>query len=96
MQAFNINDRVRVKLTPEGKAAHAADHAAFWAKVGKAMPYKPPKEDAEGYSTWQLWSLMQAFGSHIGLGLKVPFDTEILLVKEQSPLTQNDPKEEHF
>lgn len=94
MQTFNINCQVRVKLTPEGRAAHAADHEAFWASVKARTPrYVPPREDAEGYSTWQLWSLMQAFGKHINLGGPLMFETNILLLPEG--VKSEDKSEEH-
>jgi hypothetical protein len=37
----------------------------------------PPKEDAEGWSEWQLWVLMQEFGPHMGLGFLAVIETEI-------------------
>ena len=75
---FNINEKVRVKLTEHGRALHREDHKKLWAHLEQKAPkYTPPKEDAEGWSEWQLWELMQNFGSHIGLGFRTPFETEI-------------------
>lgn len=76
--AFNINDTVRVKITEKGHALLRKDHEEFFAKLASKRPYEPPKEDAEGYSRWQLWSLMQSFGPHISLGFETPFDPAIL------------------
>lgn len=79
---FNINGKVRVKLTDHGRAVHAADHALFWEKVGARKPpaYMPPTEDADGWSEWQLWVLMEAFGPHTHIGLNNCFETTIELV----------------
>lgn len=77
---FNVNNYVRVKLTEQGRALHAADHAMFWSKAKRNVPYRPPVEDDEGWSKWPLWSLMEAFGPHLSLGSVVPFDTEIELI----------------
>lgn len=43
------------------------------------MPYTPPKEDAEGWSEWQLWSLMQQLGNYIQLGDPNVIETDIKL-----------------
>jgi hypothetical protein len=76
---FNINDKVKVKLTDYGRAVHAADHDLLW--VNNAVPrYIPPKEDSEGWSEWQLWCLMEAFGKHTHIGFNNCFETTILLM----------------
>lgn len=74
MQKFNINDSVYVKLTPKGYAIHRD----YWLPFTKDK-YMPPSRDADGYSKFQLWDLMYVFGSHMHLGCKVPFETEIVL-----------------
>lgn len=82
---FNINEFVRVRLTDHGRAVHAANHAVFWAQAGRpGIPYTPPKEDAEGWSEWQMWSLMSAFGNHMHLGCKNVFETEIEIVEKDA------------
>ena len=79
---FNLNDNVRVKLTPLGRKLHEEDHCKFWAGVptAKAPEYTPPKEDQAGWSTWQLWALMEAFGQHTHIGVEPCFETTIELV----------------
>jgi len=76
---LDINEVVRVKLTDIGRAAHAADHSIFCLSEGRRIPYKPVEEDAQGYSEWQLWELMAAFGNHLGNGFDLPFDQIIKL-----------------
>ena len=81
---FNINDKVRVKLTDFGRQALELDHSQFWANTtGRPAPYTytPPKEDAGGWSEWQLWHLMQDLGRHCRIGGKVPFETTIQLLE---------------
>lgn len=86
--AFNINHCVRVRLTDMGRELHAADHVKFWAQRLQNFPYSPPKEDAEGWSKWQLWALMECFGQHVGLGMKEPMFTEIeFYAKDLTPVT---------
>ena len=78
---FNINETVKVKLTPFGKEMLLKDHNEFWSQYGKG--YKSdfilPKEDEEGYSTWQLWILMKDLGKYCTLGGGNPFETDILI-----------------
>ena len=76
-KAFNINDRVRVRLTPEGRAVHLAAHATFCASNGVSIPYEAPVEDADGLSTWQMWELMHAFCQHMCHGGPNLFETAI-------------------
>lgn len=64
---FNINDTVRVRLTDYGRAALRGE-------------FKPPKQDEDGWSDWQLWALMQAFGDRVNVGFPLCFETEIEIV----------------
>ena len=78
---FNINDDVRVKLTPRGREIYKN----YCRKMVSYSPTIEPgfsrqlKKDKDGYTTWQLWYLMQIFGTHIGQGLDNCFDTNILI-----------------
>ena len=76
---FNINETVRVRLTPYGRAFHAAQFALFKAENQRCCTaYRAPVEDAEGWSRWQMHSLMREFGGELTLGNpNVPFATDI-------------------
>jgi hypothetical protein len=51
------------------------------------LTYRPPEEDAEGWSKWQLWSLMSLFGPCMHMGCDVPFETDMRLANpEGEPL----------
>lgn len=78
---FNINNYVKVKLTDFGREIHSD----WWNSLDSSWmrPYRSPTEDAEGYSVWQLWHLMEIFGEHIHLGGKNPFETEIEILEKQ-------------
>lgn len=77
--AFNINDVVQVKLTDRGRFQLRKNHDDFWADVGREPPYAftLPEEDADGWSSWQLWRLMSELGKQCGAGLPLPFETTI-------------------
>ena len=90
--AFNINDSVLVKLTDKGREIHRNWHEELRRQVPTYKgTYLPPKEDENGYSRFQLWSLMNYFGPFCSLGLEVPFDTEILFEVREQPETPSAP-----
>ena len=74
-----------VKLTDVGREIHKKAHDDFCENFPSVSDdikeYHPKKEDIQGWSEWQLWSLMQMFGSHIGLGVEPPFNTTIIIKK---------------
>lgn len=75
---FNINGNVRVKLTPKGVAILHEAHEALRAAAPSIGPWRPPEVDAEGFTHFQAWGLMEAFGPHISIGMNnTPFETNI-------------------
>jgi len=81
MLEFNVNDWVMVKLNSVGLAELEKQHKEFASMFLKAGEFKPPKEDAEGYSKWQLHDLMHRFGHMMTLGSIPPFDTTVRINK---------------
>ena len=83
---FNINEHVRVKLTDHGRKALERQHVEFWAATGRPAPYayRAPKEDAEGWSQWQLHRLMEQLGHLCVMSSPVPFETTIQLVQPKT------------
>jgi hypothetical protein len=81
---FNINDYVRVKLTDHGRKVYAAD---FRTRVPEPAPFRPIKEDADGWSVLQLWSLMDVFGKHCVPCELPPFNTtvELVMLEPEAP-----------
>ena len=85
---FNVNDKVRVKLTDRGREALRANHDQLFSNLKeKAPPFTLPKEDADGWSEWQLWCLMAELGPHLTMGMFPPFETEIEII---APRTRGD------
>ena len=77
-QPFNVNHTVRVQLTDEGRQLLREGHQRLWADWPKPpYEYSEPKEDADGWSEWQLWSLMHDLGPHCVMGNPAPFKTTI-------------------
>lgn len=85
---FNINNYVRVKLNDRGKEILKREYEKMVAdnprltQFESFKEFKLPKEDEDGWSKWQLWSLMETFGGYISLGCVVPFETEIEIMEK--------------
>jgi len=88
MIEFNINEYIYVKLTDVGRLIHQQDHQAFVAAIptlsASMKLYRPPAVDAEGYSKFQGWRLMQLFGPHMQLGGPNPFDLTVRFANDAS------------
>lgn len=83
MIEFNVNRYVWVQLTDEGRRIHRENHDDLEQSIPGRLPeYRAPKEDDDGWSKWQLWCLMQDFGSHIRMGGPNPFNTNIRLEQQ--------------
>lgn len=83
MRSFNINQNVKVKLKQAAIDIMRSNHDRLFAGRLDKYPFREPKVDEEGYVIFQLWSLMQEFGTSLSLGAIVPFETEILLLEEK-------------
>lgn len=79
-----LNDIVRVKLTDYGRKVMRENHEDL-----KASAYHAPEEDADGYSKWQLWCLIEEFGAHMRWGGELPFELEID-VKPRGEVIESD------
>lgn len=77
---INLNDEVMVRLKPRGLEILRSNHYALLGPLGERHPFKAPEVDEDGWSRFQLWTLMQEFGPHISIGMDVPFETEIKIV----------------
>ena len=75
---FNLNDKVRVKLTDLGRKIHKDNFYEFC--LDKFYDYNPPKEDVEGWSEWQMWDLFGLYGKHLYNGAPLVFETTIELI----------------
>jgi hypothetical protein len=73
---FNINNEVQVRLNDEGREYLLKQHLKDFSLVG----YTAPVEDSEGWSTWQLWKLINTFGGSM-IGCGSPFSTEIRILR---------------
>jgi hypothetical protein len=85
---FNINDTVKVKLTEDGKETLINHHRRLKANIERHTNIPEPtvdldkllKTDEEGYQSFQIWNLMNIFGSETRMGVNAQFiKNEMLL-----------------
>lgn len=76
---FNVNNYVAIQLTDFGKEILRKEHAEIFKNMD--YPYIEPKEDADGWSKWQMHTLMYFFGKYTYNGGKLPFNTNIIIVE---------------
>ena len=82
---WNLNDRIKVKLTGVGVKVHF-DHFNAVNKISRKEIIKPehcmPKIDEHGYTEYQLWDFMNIFGEHMHMGAPNVIDPiELTLVE---------------
>lgn len=84
---FSLNDRVRVRVTDEGKRQLEAYKRTLPGALTTRCGWTQA-EDEGGYSEWQLWVLMTEFGPLMRLGQNPPFETEILIPRNEEAKNQ--------
>lgn len=77
---FDINHRVRVKLTPYGRRYHRLKFLRLYG-ARELERYVAPSEDHEGWSEWPLWELLQEFGGVAAVDGPSAFEAELLIEK---------------
>jgi hypothetical protein len=74
-----------VQLTPSGKLEHMMQWYELREQFPTSCEYTPVKEDNDGWSTWQLWGLMNTFGHMMRPGCASPFLPDILINIDGQP-----------
>lgn len=66
---INLNDTIKVKLTPLGAEIYYKQFDELNKQYGREI-CKPlmPRIDKDGYTEFQLWHFIELYGQHIGLG----------------------------
>ncbi|WP_208952384.1 hypothetical protein [Rahnella sp. ChDrAdgB13] len=82
LATVNINNYVKVKLNEFGLSVMKSNREELQRMAPSLPDFTPPSTDSDGYSKFQLWSLMETFGPIIHLGCELPFDSEILFTCE--------------
>jgi len=65
---ININERIKVRLTVLGKHIYYHQFDNLNEVCGKEVCKPiPPKEDEDGYTSFQLWEFIELYGHFIGM-----------------------------
>lgn len=73
---FNINNQVKVRLTNFGKEIIRDTNDKMSRLLGEKVALY--KVDEEGYTTFQMYQLMNIFGQYMNVGIvEVPFQLDI-------------------
>ena len=80
---FNLNDKIKVKLTDAGYQ-HMANYENDLLKnypsyTPKTIEDYKSKVDTKGYYTFQTWEFMQIYGSIMCNGMKQHFEMNIVI-----------------
>lgn len=72
MFTYNVNHKIKVKLTEHGKAILEKDvtDTLGLLKNFNYQEYSLYHEDEDGYTEFQLWDFMNIFGSHFSMCCK--------------------------
>jgi hypothetical protein len=74
LKGIDINSNIKVKLTKFGRDTYNEIYAQTMGEYPGNF-----QEDADGYSTWQIWSLMWTFGKYMGPSYPNCFDSIIMI-----------------
>ena len=70
MQSINLNDRIKVRLTPLGAEIFYHQYDSLikeHPQITTIMPHMP-QIDKNGYTTFQLWGFIELYGTYIHMG----------------------------
>lgn len=67
MVKINLNEKIKVKLTDYGKVVYYNRLKELNDKLGSMFKPCFPKEDEEGYATFQLWVFMETYGQYMNM-----------------------------
>lgn len=78
---FNVNHHVKVRLTQAGRDEIARQRRELFSTFPtlKEDHSELPPVDEDGYTEFQMWSLMNELGHMCGLTLAAPFFLDILI-----------------
>lgn len=80
---FNMNDQVKVRLKQRGIDILRQHHDELDKRIrssgGKGLSPFTLRIDDNGYTTFQMWDLMQKFGEHMVMGFEPPFHPDVIV-----------------
>ena len=81
---FNLNEKIKVRLTSSGIKILRESHAQIYTVLGSEVPkFTEPSVDKNGYTEFQLWDFMNIFGEHMNMHTTLPIETNIIIEEEK-------------
>lgn len=89
----NFNDGVKVKLTEYGeqilKNRHEELNLHYLKRGVKDIGPYVSRADSEGYTSFQIWELMQKFGPYMSIAKPEPFKGEMIFLNGEVATEEN-------
>tara|TARA_R110000796_G_scaffold242285_1_gene364314 strand:+ start:336 stop:599 length:264 start_codon:yes stop_codon:yes gene_type:complete len=81
---FNINHYVKAKITEHGYSVWADSYNKYSTKPlnTESIIKLRNRADKDGYTSFQMHNFMNVFGENTGMGSKMCFDTNIIIMPE--------------
>lgn len=87
MKSINLNERIKVKLTPAGADIfyHQYDELNERSTVNGMLLFEPhmPEIDKDGFTEFQLWRFMSIYGKHMRMGLYKAIENNCIYIEEK-------------
>lgn len=87
MYQVNLNEYVKVKLTDHGINILKKERNELNKRMAErgftGFGEYEPKTDENGYTSFQMWDLMQRLGPYVSIGNRMPFEPEIIITKAE-------------
>lgn len=83
---INLNDRIKVKLTPLGVEIYYHQYDELNKQIkergGKQLEPRMPEIDKDGYTKFTLWNFMELYGEHMGMCKKNVIEPLDIIITE--------------
>lgn len=90
---FNLNQHIKVKLTPLGYYRLAELHNEFIGRIPhwerRDWKYYEEHADKDGYTEFRMWDFMNKFGDVTTLGGPDYFDVKIIIEEQTLEMTNS-------
>lgn len=85
MKSINLNDRIKVKLTPLGADIYYHQFDDLLKKHPQIKSIKPhmPAIDKDGFTDFQLWTFIELYGEHIHICAEPVIEENKIFIDEE-------------
>ena len=98
MIKYNVNNRIKVKLTKYGKSIlerEVADTMSMLKTLDFSDEYFPYPENDDGYTEFQLWNFMRIFGNYFAVGSPLIIENNEIIFMDTDNAPTVEPRIEY-